>query len=74
MLEFDLLEAGFDVDWIEVDVPEDVLKEENRTEIGTPGEGGDSSMDGGVNEHWKGVKRRYWNIDKYRLPLCRFIG
>ncbi|MCJ1368513.1 Arginine N-methyltransferase 2 [Acarospora aff. strigata] len=23
---------------------------------------------------WKGVRRRYWTLEKYRLPVCTFIG
>ncbi|KAF6841090.1 arginine n-methyltransferase 2 [Colletotrichum plurivorum] len=23
---------------------------------------------------WEGVKRRYWTLDKYRLPTCTFMG
>ncbi|KAL2161596.1 hypothetical protein VTH06DRAFT_8158 [Thermothelomyces fergusii] len=23
---------------------------------------------------WEGVKRRYWTLDKYRLPICTFLG
>lgn len=23
---------------------------------------------------WKGVRRRYWTLDKYRLPVCSFMG
>lgn len=23
---------------------------------------------------WEGVKRRYWTLDTYNLPVCRFIG
>ncbi|KAI1873121.1 uncharacterized protein JN550_003374 [Neoarthrinium moseri] len=23
---------------------------------------------------WEGVKRRYWTLDKYRLPVCAFMG
>ncbi|OLN88625.1 Protein arginine N-methyltransferase 2 [Colletotrichum chlorophyti] len=23
---------------------------------------------------WEGVKRRYWTLDKYRLPTCAFLG
>ncbi|KAL7946362.1 S-adenosyl-L-methionine-dependent methyltransferase [Trichoderma barbatum] len=23
---------------------------------------------------WKGVRRRYWTLDKYRLPVCTFMG
>ncbi|KAI9053808.1 hypothetical protein LZ554_002756 [Drepanopeziza brunnea f. sp. 'monogermtubi'] len=30
---------------------------------------------GGEGEgEWKGVRRRYWVLDKYRLPVCRFLG
>lgn len=24
-------------------------------------------------EEWKGAKRRYWDLEKYRLPTCRFM-
>lgn len=23
---------------------------------------------------WKGVRRRYWTLDRYRLPTCTFLG
>ncbi|KAK1768449.1 protein arginine N-methyltransferase 2 [Phialemonium atrogriseum] len=23
---------------------------------------------------WEGVRRRYWTLDKYRLPVCTFLG
>ncbi|KHO00037.1 Arginine N-methyltransferase 2 [Metarhizium album ARSEF 1941] len=23
---------------------------------------------------WEGVRRRYWTLDKYRLPVCTFMG
>ncbi|KAL2060200.1 hypothetical protein VTL71DRAFT_9595 [Oculimacula yallundae] len=23
---------------------------------------------------WEGVRRRYWVLEKYRLPVCRFLG
>ena len=23
---------------------------------------------------WKGVRRPYWNVDVYRLPVCRFLS
>ncbi|PFH60202.1 hypothetical protein XA68_11331 [Ophiocordyceps unilateralis] len=23
---------------------------------------------------WKGVRRRYWTLDSYRLPICTFMG
>lgn len=48
VVEMDLFEAGFDVDWQELDVPE---------------------LDG----EWEGVRRSYFNIKQYRLPVCRFM-
>lgn len=30
---------------------------------------------GGEGEgEWKGIRRRYWTLDQYRLPTCSFIG
>ena len=30
---------------------------------------------GGKGEgEWKGVRRRYWTLDEYRLPICSFMG
>ncbi|PQE27436.1 arginine N-methyltransferase 2 protein [Rutstroemia sp. NJR-2017a BVV2] len=30
---------------------------------------------GGEGEgEWEGVRRRYWVLDRYRLPVCKFIG
>jgi protein arginine N-methyltransferase 2 len=30
---------------------------------------------GGEGEgEWKGVRRRYWTLDTYRLPICTFLG
>jgi type IV protein arginine methyltransferase len=26
-----------------------------------------------LDGEWEGVKRRYWNIEKYRLPVCTFV-
>lgn len=23
---------------------------------------------------WEGVRRRYWALDKYRMPTCKFVG
>ncbi|TAQ87690.1 hypothetical protein B7494_g3990 [Chlorociboria aeruginascens] len=51
--ELDLLDAGLDVEWVDV-------------EVGNLGEEGEGE--------WKGVKRRYWTLDRYRLPVCRFLG
>jgi protein arginine N-methyltransferase 2 len=53
--ELDLCDAGMDVDWTNVDVPEEGMEKE--------GEG-----------EWKGVRRRYWTLDKYRLPICTWLG
>ena len=48
VMEMDLFEAGFDIDWHEIEVPK-------------------------LNDEWEGVQRRYWNIAKYRLPVCRYM-
>ncbi len=55
--EFDLCDAGMDVEWTSVDVP--------LTEMGMEKDG---------EGEWKGVRRRYWTLDKYRLPICTFLG
>ncbi|KKY25699.1 putative arginine n-methyltransferase [Phaeomoniella chlamydospora] len=46
--EMDLFEAGFDVEWNDMEVPT-------------------------LDEEWEGVKRKYWNVDRYRLPVCKFM-
>lgn len=46
VVEMDLFESGFDVDWHEIQVP---------------------LLD------WEGVRRSYWNVEKYRLPICRWM-
>ncbi|KAJ5702369.1 Protein arginine N-methyltransferase 2 [Penicillium malachiteum] len=46
--EMDLFEAGFDIEWEDIPVPQ---------------------LDG----EWEGVRRAYWVVDNYRLPLCRFM-
>ncbi|KAI4229584.1 MAG: hypothetical protein L6R36_000742 [Xanthoria steineri] len=51
VLELDLFEAGFEVEWTGVAVPD----LEQRGE-------------------WDGVKRPYWRLKEYRLPVCRFVG
>lgn len=48
VVEMDLFESGFDVEWHEIDVP--VLDKE-----------------------WEGVKRKYWDVTTYRLPVCKFM-
>ncbi|KAL8771888.1 MAG: hypothetical protein Q9209_002826 [Squamulea sp. 1 TL-2023] len=52
VVELNLFEAGFDVEWTGVEVPVDL---EERGE-------------------WEGVKRPYWKLKEYRLPICRFMG
>ena len=51
VIEMDLFEAGYDVNWVKLRIPN--LEEANE---------------------WKGVKRRYFVLDEYKLPLCTFIG
>lgn len=51
VVEMDLFEVGFDVEWEEFET----------TEADREGE-------------WQGVRRRYWALDKYRLPMCSFVG
>ncbi|KAL8651618.1 MAG: hypothetical protein Q9226_004619 [Calogaya cf. arnoldii] len=51
VVELDLFETGFEVEWMEVEVPD---------------------LDG--RGEWEGVKRPYWRLKEYRLPVCRFIG
>lgn len=46
--EIDLFEAGYDVEWEDIKVPQ-------------------------LEEEWAGVRRRYWVIDNYRLPICKYI-
>ncbi|MCJ1254183.1 hypothetical protein MMC24_001997 [Lignoscripta atroalba] len=51
VVEMDLFEAGYDVEWETLKVP-DLEK----------------------SEEWKGVRRKYWALEEYRLPICTFIG
>ncbi|CAL5875214.1 uncharacterized protein PFLUO_LOCUS9518 [Penicillium psychrofluorescens] len=48
VVEMDLFEAGFEVDWEEIPVPK-------------------------LEGEWEGVRRAYWVVENYRLPLCRFM-
>jgi type IV protein arginine methyltransferase len=48
IVEMDLLEAGYDVEWTDVELPD-------------------------LGKEWEGVRRKYWNVDKYRLPVCQFL-
>lgn len=51
VVEIDLLEAGYDVEWETMKV-QDLDRE----------------------KQWEGVKQPYWQLEKYRLPVCTFIG
>ncbi|MCJ1399396.1 Arginine N-methyltransferase 2 [Xylographa trunciseda] len=51
VVEMDLLEAGYDVEWETIFVP---------------------NLD--RNRQWEGIKRPYWRLEAYRLPVCTFIG
>ncbi|PKY01334.1 putative arginine N-methyltransferase [Aspergillus campestris IBT 28561] len=48
VVEMDLFEAGFDVEWEEIEVPK-------------------------LEGEWSGVRRAYWMVDNYRLPLCKYM-
>jgi len=26
-----------------------------------------------LEHEWDGVRRRYWKVDHYRLPVCKFM-
>ncbi|KAL8906658.1 MAG: hypothetical protein Q9171_006181 [Xanthocarpia ochracea] len=51
VVELDLFEAGYEVEWTIVEV----------SDLDETGE-------------WEGVKRPYWKLKEYRLPICRFMG
>lgn len=48
VVEMDLFEAGFDVEWEEIPVPK-------------------------LGCEWEGVRRPYWVVENYRLPLCKYM-
>lgn len=50
IVEMDLFEAGFDTEWVKLEV---------------------GKM---ANTEWDGVRRRYWALEEYKLPVCRFMG
>jgi protein arginine N-methyltransferase 2 len=54
VVELDLLDAGLDVEWEDVDVQ-------------VQDDGGGLAKDG--EGEWKGVRRRYWTLDKVSLDL-----
>lgn len=51
IVEMDLREAGWEVDWRRIPVPD--LEEAGE---------------------WEGVKRKYWALNEYRLPICTSVG
>ncbi|KAL8930762.1 MAG: hypothetical protein Q9208_000303 [Pyrenodesmia sp. 3 TL-2023] len=51
VVELDLFEAGFEVEWTVVEVPD--LEQQGE---------------------WQGVRRPYWKLREYRLPVCWFMG
>jgi len=59
VVELDLCDAGMEVQWVDVEVP----MEGGQEGLGKEGEGG-----------WEGVRRRYWTLETYRLPVCSFMG
>ncbi|KAH8704760.1 putative arginine N-methyltransferase [Talaromyces proteolyticus] len=48
VVEMDVFEAGFDVEWEDIPVPQ-------------------------LEGEWNGVRRRYWVVDNYRLPICKYM-
>ncbi|ETN39417.1 uncharacterized protein HMPREF1541_05640 [Cyphellophora europaea CBS 101466] len=48
VVEIDLLDAGFDVEWTDIALPD-------------------------LGNEWEGVRRKYWNVSSYRLPVCKYL-
>ncbi|CRG84610.1 hypothetical protein PISL3812_01872 [Talaromyces islandicus] len=48
VMEMDVFEAGFDIEWEDIAVPQ-------------------------LEGEWSGVRRRYWVVDNYRLPVCKYM-
>ena len=48
VVELDLFESGFDIEWTDVELSN-------------------------LEQQWEGVRRKYWNISQYRLPICKFM-
>jgi len=66
VVELDLCDAGLDVEWTDVDV--DMAEGEEEMQDGAGGEGYQGLGKEGEGE-WKGVKRRYWTLEKVRTDL-----
>jgi protein arginine N-methyltransferase 2 len=56
VVEIDACEAGMDVQWMDVEIPQQMM--ENLEEGG---------------EEWRGVRRRYWTLKEYKLPVLTFM-
>lgn len=48
VVELDLFESAFDVEWDTLALPK-------------------------LDAEWEGVRRKYWNVESYRLPVCKFM-
>ncbi|KAI9812028.1 MAG: Arginine N-methyltransferase 2 [Pycnora praestabilis] len=57
VVEMDLFDAGFETQWLDVEV--EPLER-----------GGEEEGDG---SGWGGVERPYWVCERYRLPICKFL-
>ena len=57
-ISYDVYQKVFEFDLLEFDFDVDW------TDIDLPS----------LEQQWEGVRRRYWNIDQYRLPICKFMG
>ncbi|KAJ3129744.1 hypothetical protein HK098_000113 [Nowakowskiella sp. JEL0407] len=61
--EADLLELGMQTKFVELDV-----------ETECKNLGIESPLKKDKTDVWTGIKRAYWNLPKYRLPICQFIS
>jgi protein arginine N-methyltransferase 2 len=61
VVEMDLFEAGLETKW-------EIMPLKIR---GTE-EAGDGVEE--LNKVWDGVRRKYWVLGEYKLPVCQFLG
>jgi type IV protein arginine methyltransferase len=66
VVELDLCDAGLDVEWTDVDI--DMAEGEEGMQDGAGGEGYRGLGREGEGE-WKGVRRRYWTLEKVSSDL-----
>lgn len=62
VVEMDLFEAGLETKWEVVPLKRDGEEE-----------GEDRDMEEG-GKVWDGVRRRYWVLREYKLPVCSFLA